>query len=149
MIKGLTDSEKAVDQGMEVLTKIMQSVTSDSEMQVDEGEVVKTLDELNKLLDYEERLEKYISQLIRSIEAKYQKIVSLIDRLASEDSRVIESIEKSSQNIGSLMAHATNRKIEIDEKYMSQAERFESQLNQRNAAASRAYNQARSAEFRS
>ena len=47
-----------------------------------------------------------------------------------------------------MMSGAVDRKVAIDETYMSQAEQFEDQLRRRNAAASRAYSQARSAEFR-
>lgn len=148
MIRGLTDSEKAVDQGMEVLTKVMQSVTSDSEIQIDEKEVADTLEQLKQLLDYEEKIEKYLSNLVTAIEYKLRELFGLIDRLVEEDMRIVNSIEASSGNLGKMMAGAVDRKIAVDEKYMNQAEQFESQLNSRNAAAARAYSQARRAEFR-
>jgi len=148
MIQGLTDSEKAVDQGMEVLTKVMQSVTSDSEIQIDEKEVADTLEQLKQLLDYEENIEKYLTNLATSIEYKLRELFSLIERLSEEDMRIVNSIEASSANLGRMMAGVVDRKIAVDEKYMSQAEQFEGQLNARNAAAARAYSKARRYEFR-
>ena len=73
---------------------------------------------------------------------------SLIERLSEEDMRIVNSIEASSANLGRMMAGVVDRKIAVDEKYMSQAEQFEGQLNARNAAAARAYSQARRYEFR-
>ena len=148
MIQGLTDSEKAVDQGMEVLTKIMQSVVTASEIQVDEKEIAETLSQLRGLLDYEEKIEKYLSRILTALEYKMRQLFTLVEQLAQEDQRIVNNIEASSANLGTMMSGAVDRKVAIDEKYMSQAEQFEDQLRRRNAAASRAYSQARSAEFR-
>ena len=148
MIQGLTDSEKAVDQGMEVLTKIMQSVVTASEIQVDEKEVAETLSQLRGLLDYEEKIEKYLSKILTALEYKMRQLFTLVEQLAQEDQRIVNTIEASSSNLGRMMSGAVDRKVAIDETYMSQAEQFEDQLRRRNAAASRAYSQARSAEFR-
>ena len=41
------------------------------------------------------------------------------------------------------MATVVDRKVQIDEKYMSQARQFEKQLKDRNTIAARAYAQAR------
>lgn len=145
LIDGLTQAEETVDQGLDVLIKIMQSVVTDSEVQVDEQQISANMERLNKMLDNQRGIDIYLKNLANVIKYKLNVLFSLIERLANEELQLAALLQRYSGYIGRMIATAFNKKIEIDKNYMGQAETFERVLQQRNEVAYAAYKEGRAA----
>ena len=89
---GLTGLEQAADQSTKVLAKIVQSVTSDQQLQAHEEKVINALDKLTKLLDYQKAIENRLHRITKALESKLMEVYSSIDRLSNQDSRMANSI---------------------------------------------------------
>ena len=145
-IRGLADAEQAVDDGMKVLTRMMQGILIDPQMKIDEQEVEITLDQLRKQLDYESTIDRYLSNIEKGIRYKLGVVYSLVDQLVAEDMRVVNSMKLSSASLGQMVAIQVNHKVSIDEKYFGEVRQFEQDLKKRNADAYNRYVQARRAQ---
>lgn len=145
-IRGLADAEQAVDEGMKVLTRVMQGILIDPQMKIDEEEITGTLDQLRKQLDYESTIDRYLSNVEKSIRYRLGVIYSLADQLVSEDMRVINSMKISSASLGQMVAIQVNHKVSIDQKYVGEVRQFEQDMEKRNAIAYNRYMQARRAQ---
>ncbi len=145
LIDGLTKAEETIDDGMEVLVKIMQSVVTDSEIQLIEQEVDNNLARLKSVLDNQRNIDNYLKNLISSIRYKLGVLYSLIEQISNRELEITAIMQRYSGYLGRIIAIALNRKIEIDKKYMSQAETFENVLQQRNEIAYAAYKEAKAA----
>ena len=146
IIRGLADAEQAIDDGVKVLTRIMEGIIIDSQMKIDEEEVSNTLEQLRKQLDYESVIDRYLSNLGKNIQYRLRVLYTLIDRLIAEDTRIVNSIRISSSNLGQIMAVQVNRKVAIDEKHVGEIRQFERELEKRNIVAYNRYIQGRRAE---
>jgi hypothetical protein len=62
--------------------------------------------------------------------------------------RIVNTIEKTSVSLGQMMGAAVDRKVKIDEKYMSEAQKFGNQLKARNAVAAKSFRRARRAKIK-
>lgn len=141
--EALTQAEETVDQGMDVLVKIMQSVVSDSKMQVDEQEVSQNLERLNKMLDSQRGVDDYLKRLAAAIRYKIGVLYSAIDALINQELEISALLQRYSGYLGKVMGDAFNRKLAIDKTYMSQVDDFQRTLKQRNDIAYAAYKEAR------
>lgn len=145
-IRSLADADEAVDDGMKVLTRIMQGILIDPKMKIDEEEVAGTLDQLKKQLDYESTIGRYLANIEKSIQYRLRVVYSLADQLVAEDMRVVNSMKLSSGSLGQMVAIQVNHKVSIDEEYIGEVRQFEQDLKKRNADAYNRYIQARKAQ---
>ena len=132
---------------MQALERVLQAATSESELQMDEKEVSDTLGQLGSILNYEKKIEKYLSNLAMAIEYKLRKLYPLINLLVDEDMRLVNTLEKSSANFVRLMAGAHDRVTAITGRNVGAIEKFENQLGKENAAIASSYSQARRVRF--
>lgn len=142
-IRGLADAEQAVDEGMKVLSRMMQGILIDPQMKIDEEEVAGTLDKLRKQLDYESTIDRYLANIEKGIQYRLRVVYSLVDQLIAEDMRVVNSMKVSSASLGQMVAIQVNHKVAIDERYVGEVRQFEKDLEKRNADAYNRYLQAR------
>ena len=141
----LTQSEEAVGAGVSALTELVGSIVS-QESKVNVVRVVKTLQGAMKILEYEKGVESFMSNLVQAIKNKSVQLNSQIVRIVEEDKKLIAQVNleqaRNSSHVGNVMATATQRKINIDETYISKAIEFKKQLKERNPAAAASYNKA-------
>ena len=144
LIRSLNEAEKAIVEGTEVMTKVIESIlVSDDKVSHSEAEVESTIAKLRNTLNYEARLEKYVERWNKVLENKVIKQFSHFEQLRQRDARILQNVKGGSQNLGTAMAQLISRKVEVDKKYMAKAQEFESQLNSKNATASRWYRRSR------
>ena len=143
----LAQAEEAVDLGLAASADMIAAIVSSQDQRANLKVLVGDIQKAGGDVNYETRVEQFLQQLTRRIELETSNATSQITVLMKEDKRLAAEIEKAkldnSSHIGRAMATVVDRKVQIDEKYMSQARQFEKQLKDRNTIAARAYAQAR------
>ena len=141
----LTQSEEAIESGVQALTELIGGIVGEASKTNVAG-VVQILQKARKILDYEQGIEAFMKNLAQTLKNKSRQVNADIQLIIEEDKKLLTQIkaeeESNSSHLGSVMATAVQRKIEINQKYMTQANAFGQQLEQRNAIAANAYKQA-------
>ena len=141
----LTQSEEAIESGVQALTELIGGIVGEASKTNVAG-VVQILQKARKILDYEQGIEAFMKNLAQTLKNKSRQVNADIQLIIEEDKKLLTQIkaeeESTSSHLGSVMATAVQRKIEINQKYMTQANAFGQQLEQRNAIAANAYKQA-------
>tara|TARA_B100000315_G_C14587573_1_gene593908 strand:+ start:1002 stop:2663 length:1662 start_codon:yes stop_codon:yes gene_type:complete len=144
IMEGLLESEKTVDQGMELLESLMEAITSESEVKSDDEEVSKMLEKLDVVLTYEKNIEEYMFKLTLELESRLNGLYDLMNELIEEDARVVDSVRRSSMNFVSMMGVVHERLMTVGgDEYMGKIRQFEETLGEQKSAISGAYSQAR------
>jgi len=148
--EGLTMSEEAVEKGMAAMTEILAAIFQNNESSKNEQEMMEDLNRAMNAEKYNEKVEVYLKNVATSIEMAAREASGYMDQLIGKDQKLIEGIktmnQEKSEYLGSTMATVVNRKVEVDEKFMSKAKEFENEMARRNSIAAGAYSQARRAE---
>jgi hypothetical protein len=140
IVKSEEALEGAVQASLEIIAVIMTadvqgSLAAQAEML--QGHIKK----LDKESDIDKTIAALDQQTIKEALVEIQQLNVLIEKYK----KIIvenEALHKSeSQHLGNVMGKMMNRKIAVDEKYMSQAAKFGEKLQKRNAAAAAAYQQ--------
>ena len=149
---GLEQVEKGVDQGLGAATNIISAIVGGQDQRANLQNLIGEIKKAGGEIDYGTRVEMFLQQLTRRIEQAERNVNAQITELENEDKRLIGEIdranEENSSHIGRTMATMVNRKTQIDTKYMSEARKFEQQLQGRNKTASIAYRRARGLKAR-
>ncbi|MFC2136127.1 hypothetical protein ACFLTH_16045, partial [Bacteroidota bacterium] len=143
--KSLTESEKAVEMGMSAMLEILQGVTSEEGGGV--SEAIKVLKESYQGLEYIENVEQFVNSLAVRIERQGMEVNNHIQAFNRNIQKIISEAEgdkkRVSEALGKTMATMMNKKTQIDETYMKEAEKFEEKLKKRDEDAAKAYQEAR------
>ncbi len=142
----LEQAEKAVEQGLGAATEMIAAIVGGQDQKANLKNLVGEIKKAGGEIDYETRVEMFLQQLTARIEGEERNINAQITELENEDKRIVEEIDRANQDnsshIGRTMATMVNRKVQIDNTYMSQARQFEQQLQSGNQITAQAYRQA-------
>lgn len=143
LLLSLNESEKAVDAGLESVLAIMNTIYTE-DVKVFLQKERKNIEEAAVLIDYEEKIEKYLQALEKTVEQQNKKELVEIDALLEKEKENLAQVQtfqkQLAEELGGVMATNVNRKLALDENYMKQADKFAEQLKQRNETAAAAYN---------
>lgn len=146
LLEGLENSEEAIEKGAEAAIEIASVVFSEDVS----GSLVKLTKEINNsgIDEYQKKVSKYMQAVVQQIEKETLLINQEIEGLIKSEKRLISQNQalhkEEQQNLGNSMGTMINRKVAISDKYVSQAEKFSNQLNDRNKVAAKAFQQAKS-----
>ena len=140
----LTQSEEAVESGVEALTELIKGIADEASKTNISG-IVQTLKNAAKILDYEKGIEAYMKNLAQTLENKSRQLSADIQKIIDEDKKLLAKIKAEEDGnasyLGSLMVASVKRKIEINRKYFTEARNFGQQLEQSNGKVANAYQQ--------
>lgn len=143
MLQALMDTEKMLVQADKFMAKIMEGVVGKKPLQMTEEEIEKTLDELNPLLNYEENISKWTDQRMKHFAERLKIVHGMIIKMAAYDLQHSEYIKKQADQLGNIMADIVNRKVELGNMTVHQAEHLADDIGKYNSQAGKAFNKAR------
>ena len=150
VIKSLTEAEKAVDQGVNVMAEIVKSVSSEGKLSDSEAKVEQTLGKLRQTLDYESRVENLAERQTKRLGRRVREDIGSIRQLMQEDSKILSLAEAGSRKVGDSVAKLVNSKVSkrYTQSTVNRAEQFGNELAQKNKTAAKQFKKARRWENR-
>ena len=140
----LTQSEEAVEFGVEALTRFVGDVAG-GKSQIDIAGIIVTLKKTKRILDYEKGIESFMKKIAQSIENKSKQLNQEMQTIMDEDKKLIAQIkaeyESSSSHLGSVIGSLFQKKISIDDKYKKESSEFAKKLKESNPVSARTYTQ--------
>lgn len=144
LMNALIDSEKAVDAGISAVTQLLEGILGSTSR----DDIQKISDELvdeTKVLDYEQKINAYMSGMAQTLQRKSAQINNETNKVLLRDQELFGRIRAeevaNSEHIGKVMLTAESRKIAINNEYIPKAVKFGEALEKRDADAAAAYNQ--------
>ena len=152
MSVSLNQTEGAVEKGLAAATSMVAAIVGGQDQRAGLANLVGEIKKAGGDIDYATRVEQFLLQFTVQMEAEERKVNAYLTGLINEDNRLLQVVEAAkidnSSHIGNAVGTMVNRKVQIDEKYMSQFRQFEQQLKQKNNASYQAYRQVRGLEAR-
>ncbi|MFH0870390.1 MAG: hypothetical protein V1866_05030 [archaeon] len=118
----LINSEKVMNQGAEMLTRIIESGTDNSKIRVEDEEIVRTLKGMGTILNDSANFEQELSKFITSIGYRINNLNPMIDRMFAEEKKIMDITKISSDSINSLISGLYQRKNKIHRDYFKKVQ---------------------------
>jgi hypothetical protein len=145
MLSSLEESEKAVEEGTIAVIQLI-SVVFTEDVSGSLKSLSKTIRKNEALIDYKEKVIKYLAAVDQEIEKKTIAANEEIKELIKHDEELLAknqvTHQKEQENLGKNTATMVNRKAAIDQTYLSKVSTLEKGLKQRNQDAAKKYQKA-------